>query len=170
MTDETEVEPARRGRPPRSKDVLAGRVRREKVGAGAITGMRLTVNEAILDKESFEYRWLNDRPGRIQAMHDRDWEVVSTSGDEIAPDQLGTAMTHHVGIGEGNRPVNGYLARKPKQWYQEAQREKHKQLDETDKAIQRGTFHKGETQAAAIAGEHGYVPEGSISIRDDRRK
>lgn len=169
MTDEPE-EPARRGRPPRAKDILEGRVRREKIGEGAITGLRLTVREEILDRNNFEYRWLNDRPGRIQSMHDRDWDIVSVNGDEIPQDQLGTAMSHHVGIGEGNRPVSGYLARKPKQWYQEAQREKQKQLDETDQAIQRGTFHKSSTEAAAIAGERGYVPDGSISIRDDRRK
>lgn len=168
MTEETE--PARRGRPPNAeRAAIQTKERRRKRGVGIITGLKLNVNEEILDRANFEYRFLNDRPGRIRAMTTQDdWELVEAPGH--GSDQEGGHIGYHAGLGENNSSMRTLLARKPKQWYEDDQREKQQPLDDIDHQIKRGTLAKNSPEAAAIAGNKGYVPEGSISIRDGRRK
>lgn len=165
MTEDTEqpevAETPRRGRPPRDKEIATER-RRRKVGA--VHGLKLIVDEEKLDRNKFTYRFANDRPGRIHALTVQD-------DYEIVPQQDGApSLSYHAGLGVDNAPMKTILVRKPKQWYEDDQREKQKQIDETDMAIKRGSLRNASTEAAAIAGAHGYVPEGSISIRDGRRK
>lgn len=169
MTDEPEQAP-RRGRPPNAdRPAELTRERRRKRGAGVITGLKLNVDEAILDRANFEYRWLNDKPGRIRAMTTQDdWELVEDTTQ--ASDQEGGHIGFHAGLGENNSSMRTLLARKPKQWYEDDQREKQKPLDDIDRQIKHGSLAKNLPGAAAIAGDKGYVPEGSISIRDGRRK
>lgn len=177
MTDEPEheavAEAPKRGRPRSNRIDLTNRERRRRSGPGVIPGLKLTVNEDELDRENYSYRFINDRPGRIRQMTEQDdWELVDDPRKQMSETNAheGNRIAYHAGIGEGNAPMRTYLARKPKQWYDEDQREKQKPLDDIDHQIRRGSLTNNSPEAAAIAGKHGYVPEGSISIRDGRRK
>ncbi len=137
--------------------------------------MKLALDEQALgmDRDKFQYRFINDKPGRVQSLTvNDDWDLVDDQNKVASPTNAdeGTHVSFHAGLGDYGRPMRTVLVRKPKQWYDDDQREKQKPLDEIDQAIRRGIHHKSSTEAAAIAGEHGYVPEGSISIRDGRRK
>lgn len=165
MTEENEPEVSdkpRRGRPPRQHEELGERKRRRKTGA--ISGIKLSVDESKLDRRNFEYRFINDRPGRIhQLTQNDDWDLVT--GEDGA-----TGVNYHAGLSDEHKSMRTYLARKPKQWYEDDQAEKQREIDRLVETINRGTLRNNSPEAAAIAGAHGYVPEGAISIRDGRRK
>ena len=88
----------------------------------------------------FHYRVFNDdpsKPGRIQMALDAGYEVVineaplGVSTADTAG-KLGSGVTRPVGNG-----VTGVLMRKPRDWYEEDQKEKQKLVDETESAIRR---------------------------------
>lgn len=169
MTDETNEAP-RRGRPPNAeRATIELGERRRKRGSASASGLKLTVDMDKLDTKNFTHRWANDVPGRLRNLTELDdYEFVEIPGQSSANE--GNKVAHHAGLGANNSSMRSYLVRKPKQWYDDDQREKQKPLDDIDHQIKRGTLAKSDDRAAAIAGEHGYVPEGSISIRDGRRK
>lgn len=169
---EVEFKP-RRGRPPRSAEVLGERRRRKNTGN--VPGLKLGIDETALgmDRDKFAYRFINDKPGRVQNLTvNDDWDLVDDASKVASPTNAdeGTHVSFHAGLGDYGRPMRTVLVRKPKQWYEDDQREKQKPLDDIDRDLRRGTAHKNAPEAAAIAGEHGYVPDGYISIRDGRRK
>jgi hypothetical protein len=74
------------GRPPRTAEVAVER--RRRTASGPTAGLKLHVPQDMKDDANFEYRWVNDRPGRVRQMTvDDDWDVVSTD----RPDQLTAA-------------------------------------------------------------------------------
>lgn len=154
-------------RPTRADEVKSER--RRQRGPTVLTGQKLGVSEAFLDRNKFEYRWLNDDGGRIEQMTTADdWDLVEDPkkvGKEDA-DGLGTKISKVVGRGESGA-MRAYLARKPKVYYDEDQREKRASIKETMDAIKRGT---PSTEATPL-GDSGYIPDGGsgISIKDGRQ-
>lgn len=156
-------------RPTRADEVR--KERRRKRGSTIITGQKLGVNEALLDRKNFEYRWINDKPGRINAMTtDDDWDLVTDPSKAVKGDGTneGGLVSINVGAGENNQPLKAYLARKAKDLYAEDQDEKRENLDRMMGAIKRGKQEGPE--AHELAGHRSYVPEGGITIQDDRRR
>jgi hypothetical protein len=143
-----------RNRPNRAEEVR--RERRHKPGKTVLDGLRLAVDETKLDKKNFEYRWVNDAPGRVQRMHDRDWDPAT---EQVGAGAEGTVQSKVVGTADG-KPVNGVLMRKHKDWYREDQKAKQAPLNEMDKAIREGINHRNEPALRDGA----YTPNGGNVI------
>lgn len=131
--------------------------RRRKAGATTVAGLKLHIDKDRLDP-AYEYRWVNDVPGRVQALYEQDWDKVEDPG--IAGG-AGTIPTVHVS-GNSPMPTNAILMRKRKDWYEADQKEKQKSLDEMDQSIRRGVGH--ERQEPELSGGVAYTPGGSNSI------
>lgn len=151
----------------RAAEVKAERRRRRNTTV--LTGQKLGVDESLLDRKNFEYRWINDKAGRISAMtKNDDWDLMVDPSKKVKDDATneGALISIDVGYGENNQPMKAYLARKPKDFYREDQAAKAADLDRTMEAIKRG---KPQTAEAQELGNKSYVPEGGISIREGRR-
>lgn len=131
--------------------------RRRKPGATVAAGLKLHVDADKLDP-AYEYRWVNDAPGRVQQMYDQDWDKVE---DATIGNGEGTVPTIHVSGGSPT-PTNAILMRKRKDWYEADQKEKQAPLDEMDQAIRRGVNH--EQQEPELRGGVAYTPGGSNTI------
>ncbi len=104
---------------------------------------------------NFEYRWVNDTPGRLQRFMDGGWEVVTDDlqvGQKSvdSPSKLGSAITKNVG-----RSTVGVLMRVPKEWYDEDQMAKQDKVDALEASMQE------DLRQGFIPGtrERGYIPQ-----------
>jgi hypothetical protein len=155
-------------RPTRAEE--ARQERRRQRGATSHPGIKLGVNEAFLDREKYEYRWINDNGGRILDMtQNDDWDLVSdpSKKGKTDADGEGALISKVVGTGEFGKPLRAFLARKPKEFYAEDQAAKAKSLDATMDSLRRGLPQTTDGDFA----RHGYVPggPGSIQITETRR-
>lgn len=167
MTDQYNPIPARRGRPPNSERVVPSaqptseptvrqadtqKRRRRREGMGAERNLKLHIPNELKDP-NFEYRWVNDRPGRVQQLTklddwDRAPEMMEGTG-------LGTVTERAVDSYTGERAV---LLRKPKEFYDSDKAEEAKLLDQRDEAMRRGPLPNPEGIAAEP--DKTYVPGG----------
>ena len=137
------------GRPPRTEEVKVQRRRRQ--GSGPESGLKLHIPENLKDK-NFEYRWVNDRPGRVQQLTTMDdWEKAPVVTDHNAGE--GTVETRVVDKSAGDRAV---LLRKPKEFYDADKRDEQKVLDARDEAMRRAPPQSTE----GLSGPESYVPGG----------
>jgi len=146
----------------------AQRRRRDDLGVGR--GRNLDVSGT--KDTNYEYRWVNDDPGRMHNLTVRDdWEVVNSGdlGEVNAKDKgVGTPIERIVDKRNGKRAV---LLRKPKDYYLGDKAKEQGQIDETEKAIKRGAV----PMTGAGAGEQmeagkAYIPSGGISIQANGSK
>lgn len=132
---------------PRQAETQQKRRRRE--GMGPERNLKLH----IPDKDpNFEYRWVNERPGRIQQLTVQDdWDVAPEAGGS----GIGTVTERAVDKYTGERAI---LLRKPKEYYDADQLEKKKALDQRDDAMRRGPLPAPE----GVGGEadKSYTPGG----------
>ncbi len=150
----TTSEPEKRGpgRPPKE--------RRRRRAASVQTGQRLAVNESMLDKSRFAYRWINDSPARIMMMtKEDDWDIVTNEGGVVKDDStdLGNAVSVVVGANPDGSPLRAYLCRKPKTYWDEDQAAKGAGLDEQLAQLRRGLDRSGASQSD-------YVPNSGIRL------
>lgn len=130
----------------RNSDALAGKRR------------RLAVNEDTLDRENFEYRWVNDDGARVQALSTQDdWDVVTDRGGATKEGVHSAKVETVVGVGDRGSPVKAVLMRKPKTYYDEDEAAKQRRIDETEKAVKSGSSQGGNS-------ENSYVPNEGIQI------
>lgn len=117
--------------------------RRRKPGSVAMSGIKLGVDESKLDRETYEYRWVNDHGARMSRLHHEDWDVAP---EQAAPvnDGEGSVNRKIAGTDEAGKPMSAILMRKRKDWYRGDQAEKMKPLEEMDQAIRRGANHQGD--------------------------
>lgn len=101
-----------------------GRVRRTPIGRRN----KLTVENR---DPNYHYRVVNDVDGRVQDMIDMDYEIVTDAivGDKRVdnPSTLGSAKQISVGGG-----VKAIVMRKRKDWHEQDQAEKQRQIDELE--------------------------------------
>lgn len=117
--------------------------RRRKPGSVATSGLKLAVDRSKLDFENYHYRQVNDVPGRVQTLHDQDYDPAPEADANVAGKGIGTVNTAQAGVADG-KPYNAVLMRKPRHMHEADQKEKQRPLDEMDDAILRGnTNHKG---------------------------
>lgn len=142
--------------------------RRRRSDPDALTGRRLAVDTTKLDSR-YEYRWINDDPGRIEALtvHD-DWDIVTDQDVKPGTDTPGSQVSTVVGTSANGAGKRAYLARKLKEFYQEDTAAKQRALDETDTALRRGTLASSTPETRAMSG-HAYVPSGGITIRESHQ-
>ncbi len=107
---------------------------------------RLSINGArnvltVSGKEpGFEYRIVNDDGDRVSQFEDMGYEVVKDSSIKVGdrrianPTKEGSPIQISVGGGQ-----KAYLMRIRKDWYDEAQEDKAKQVDEMEKGMLKDT-------------------------------
>ncbi len=105
--------------------------RRERPQIGNLRDILTIANK---DPE-YEYRWVSDKPGRIQWLIDRGWEIVQddlkvgqTSVD--SPTKLGSALTRH-----GGGMVTLVAMRIYRDWYDEDQARKQEMVDAVEESM-----------------------------------
>ena len=100
-----------------------------------VNGVRNILNVTGKDPD-FHYRVVNDTGDRIAIMQEQGYEVVTDSRINIGerrvanPTQEGSPVTASVGGG-----VKGVLMRIPKDWHEEDQKDKQRQVSETESAM-----------------------------------
>ena len=132
----------------------------------------LAVNHKYLDHSNYEYRFINDIPGRMQKMYDQDWDKVEDPRVKADANSEGAAIRKLVGANKDGSPLYSYLCRKPKWMHEEDRARKMKSVDETEAALKRG--QTGDNQALSADNPHAYIPGGrkevvSVSSQQGRR-
>jgi hypothetical protein len=143
--------------------------RRRQRGSNVLSGIKLGVDPKFLDEKNFAYRWINDNGGRIDQMTKADdWDLVRDPTKTGKPDSdgEGSLISKVVGRGESGQPMKAFLAKKPRNFYEEDQADKKASIDKTMESIKRGT---PQTEAPGL-GASGYVPggPGGIQINNNR--
>ena len=135
------------------------RRRRDNLGGS----MKKLAVHGKLDRENYEYRWINsNRLYRMTA--EDDWDIVTKDGSGVtlanpAETELGACVSRGLaGKDEDGEQRRVYLCRKPKDLFIEDRREKQRKLDALDAAIRGGGFDpEGELRKA---GGNFYNPGG----------
>jgi hypothetical protein len=122
---------------------------------------RLHVAESELDRENFEYRFVNDIGGRVHDFTVKDdWEVVSDRSGSVRADSAGegSQVAVNAGVGENGRPVRAVLLRKPKAYYNDDYALAQRRIDEKEAGMRNAP------------GEGSYTPGGkaALSVSVDR--
>lgn len=107
----------------------SGRPKREKL----TTRHRLRVKNP---DPNYVYRIVNDKDDRVEIMKELGYEVVPNAGVQVMDRRvdvggaLGSSATISVGGG-----VQGVVMRIPKEWYDEAQKEKREEIARIEETI-----------------------------------
>ncbi len=144
---------------------------RRRKGSVGQARRKLSVDESQLDRENFEYRFINDDPGRVSALTQYDdWDIVTDRSKTLKADgdSLGAGVSKVVGKDENGRPVSAHLVRKPKEYFDADAKAKQAIIDRQMTQIKRGPSPDqggiGATPGAS------YVPEGGIQIKEGSRQ
>lgn len=140
----------------RIEEERSRRRRREDTGDGRLSNLTVAKKDP-----NYAYRWINDDPGRVHALTQRDdWDVVTSeeAGERIEKDRsVGSTVERVVDRATGKRAI---LVRKPKDYYVDDRKKMAASIDDLEKSIKRG-----ETRGAeALSGPAAYVPAGGISL------
>ncbi len=146
----------------RQEEEKVRRRRRDDIGPGR--GRNLAVTGRL--DERYTYRWVNDEPGRMFSLTERDdWERVTASmlGENHPKDKgVGDTVERIVDRQTGKRSI---LLRKLKDYYVEDKAKEQALIDDTEAAIKRGnTPTGGAAGGEALAGPNAYVPTTGITI------
>lgn len=150
----------------RVEDERARRRRRDDLGDGRLRNLAVY---GTMDPD-YEYRWINDDPGRVFNLTKRDdWDVVSEDmlGERHEKDKgVGTGVERIVDRSSGKRAL---LVRKRKDYVLEDRAKAQRRLDELEQEIKRGVVPPRGDEQPLTSGNGGYVPAGGITIQDGRR-
>lgn len=150
----------------RAEEIRANR--RRKPGNLQYGGGRLDVNENVLEREKFEYRWVSDRAGRAQKLHEQDWDRVNDPEAKPDADAQGTVISVHGGAEDSGKPYQQVLMRKHKVLYDDDQEEKMKPMAEVDEQLARNQAGQIAAQTDRDLANHAYVPGGGNSLKVSR--
>jgi hypothetical protein len=104
---------------------------------------RLTVDGKDPD---FQYRIVNDTPGRVQQFIDAGYEIVTDEdisvGDKKVATPGGEGTPKKLAVGNG---VNAYVMRIRKDWYEEDEVAEQARVDETEASMRRQALDNGLT-------------------------
>ena len=161
---ETDFAPTKRpvGRP--AKRAVEEKKQRRRRGDLTIgRNQKLSLDTDRLD-DNYVYRWVNDMPGRVQALTKQDdWDVVSAEeiGEDVRDKGVGTNVERIVSATDGTKAV---LLRKPRDYYEEDKAKEQASIREMEQAMERGEAKDSSGQAAPSV-EQAYTPAGGgISI------
>lgn len=144
------------GRPPRKQVEKKKRRRRDDMSLSRHD--RLAVPENAKDP-NYQYRWVNDSPGRIHALTQMDdYDVVTEeelSGQEY--DGEGTPVRRALGFGPGGDEYHAYLCKKPREYYEADKAKEQEAIAEVEKAAEQGVAPGEDGLTSA---DHAYVPRG----------
>lgn len=115
---------------------------RRRRTSGATTGraMRLAVDETKLDREKYEYRFVNNDPARLHALTvSDDWEIVPDRNATITGNaDMGAKASVHAGTTEQGHAQRAVLCRKLKTYYNDDQAQKQRAIDEREASLKSG--------------------------------
>jgi hypothetical protein len=114
--------------------------RRQRASAGGFK-TRLDAPQ----KQGMVMRWVNDEPGRIQAMHDLGYDFAER---DTRSDDIGTRISRNVGTHPNGAPKLAYLMETPEDQYAIGVAEKEERLKPFEEAITRGEDTTGRLQDA----------------------
>ena len=138
----------------RSRDNTEQRAERVPLG---IKRSKLEVKD---QDPAYMYRWINDVGGRVLDAQNGGYEFVTDAkvgeGDIANRNaSAGNRVSRVVGTTDRGNAITAYLMRIRKEFYQDDQAAKKRQLDELDKALKAG-------QSKPV--ENSYVPTQGINI------
>lgn len=118
---------------------------------------RLYVDESKLDRQNFEYRFVNDDGNRVHALTvNDDWEVVQDR--DSANSAQGAQVKHLAGTKEGGASLEAVLLRKRKSYHDEDKAAGQRRIDETEKSLRSGA-----APGATNDGQN-YIPNDGITL------
>lgn len=96
---------------------------------------------------NYEYRIINDSGDRVQEFLDAGYELVEKDSVRVGDKRVNSATAEgtvsQVSVGQGQK---GYIVRIKKEWYQEDQAKKQKQVNDQERATKEkaldGTYGK----------------------------
>ena len=114
----------------------------------------------------YHYHWVNDTPGRIAEAEEHDYEFVTYEEVRMSArvatasgGTLGSNVSRLVGKQEdGITPLNAYLMKIRKEWYDEDQKYQQSKVDEIDSAIRGGNIE------GHVGKDGRYIPKGGIKF------
>jgi hypothetical protein len=102
-------------------------------------------------------RWVNDIGGRAGEFEAAGYNFVAEA--DANSSDVGSRISQVVGSQDNGQPMRAYLMEKPKEWYDEDQREKQAlTVDRTEEAIKRGNVEGN------VGAEGRYVPTQGIRV------
>lgn len=114
-----------------------------RTSRASVNGTRAVLS--VSGKEpGYEYRVVNDVGDRVATMIERGYEVVTDPNVKVGdrrvanPSQEGSPVMASVGQG-----IKGYVMRIKKEWYDEDQASKQKQVDEMERSIRQDAAKEG---------------------------
>jgi hypothetical protein len=117
----------------------------------AVGGFRTRLDAP--QKKGMVMRWVNDEPGRIEAMHDLGYDFAER---DTPTDGQGTRIARVVGTHPNGQPKMAYLMETPEREYAIGLAEKEERLKPFEEAIKRGADTTGKV-------ENAYVPQSGRS-------
>lgn len=135
---------------------------REKQGrSGRIPLGRARQKLSVQKIDGYVTRWINDQAGRVQTAISGGYEFVDSNevghigeSNIDGNDDVGSRVRKSVGTGENNQPLYAYLMKIKKEFYDEDQMAKSKQINEVENAIRTGKQEDGSND------ETTYTPRG----------
>lgn len=127
--------------------------------------VRLFVDENQLDREKYEYRWINDTGNRVYDLTKQDdWELV-TDRDGLVRPQDGTAQGAEVSTLGGIGPKGAermVLVRKPKAYHDNDARKKSDAIDDVEASMRTGRVPGAGVEAGYTPSADGRTPSTRI--------
>lgn len=120
---------------------------------------RMAVNESLMEREKYEYRFINDIGSRVHDLTvNDDWEVVTDRNGDLKTDgaQQGAQVSLNAGTAQDGKPMQAILVRKLKSYYNDDFAARQRQIDDQEAALKQGAVPGGDTDKA-------YVPNGEAS-------
>lgn len=118
---------------------------------------RLAVDESKLDKENYEYRWVNDDEMRLhQLTVQDDWDVVHDRDGTVKNDGAGTGSEVAVQAGGASGPQRQVLLRKRRDHYNDDYAATQRRIDDQEAALKQGSVPGGDQSNT-------YTPGGKAS-------
>lgn len=163
-----EITKAARARPrnDRASEVMGQRRRRTEFGLRS--HLRFSVPDEYRDDANYVYRWIVDRPGRVETLtkqDDYDFVIKQEIADDARQTGGGSRIERHAGTDAQGQPVRAYLVRKPREYYEHDKRAEQQDLSKRMSAIKRGRVP--DDQGAPIPDDGMYVPRGGIVIQEN---
>ena len=144
--------------------------RRRRTDTSQEYNTRLSVNEGLMDRHKYAYRFINDTGGRLHELTvNDDWDVVKDPRVKSDNDNQGAPVRKLVGSNQDGSPIYAYLCRKLKTYYVADRKSKAKRTDDLEAELKRGvvrpiTVDGVKEATASTADPTVYIPEGGISI------
>lgn len=131
----------------------SGEGRRERVPMGGLKQKLRVMNK----DPNYHYHWFNDYGSKLFDAEQAGYEYVTTDSQPGISQGIGKKVSYRVGSSADGQPMSAYLMRIKREWYEQDQQAKAKNIDAVDAQIHRGKYQEE-------GDDNRYVPSMGISI------